>query len=390
VASILVVGTIFINIYDFNPEVGQEADQARESLLMEKSPEPSTTALEEAIDQEKEIDEEPVVSEAQDARGRGADKKLEAPDDREEVLVQDLDVGLKAVEEEGDLVMDESEVGEAEADDAEVDDTEFAAPQMAREEVREMAPEMDEEMAPAPEADAIMAVEAAPTRRQKRAMSRARTVPSSVDRLSGVVVSAEDMNPLPGASLMVKGTDSGYVADMQGRFSVPAGEKDQTTVVASYVGMVTNEHQLDSDQEHRVVLQPDLAMLDEVVVVDYDAQKETYPVRAAQKVQLEQENDYTDYKGAEPEGGIEAYKMYMEKNLRYPAGDTLGKREVVVLRFTVKSDGKLNGILILRSPGEAFSEEAIRLLEEGPNWNPARDENGTTDDVVRMRIVFKK
>ena len=77
-------------------------------------------------------------------------------------------------------------------------------------------------------------------------------------------------------------------------------------------------------------------------------------------------------------------------NIRFPAGDTLSKREVVVLTFNVKSDGSLSGIHTLRSPGEAFTEEAVRLLEEGPLWNPAQGENGATDDEVRMRIVFKK
>jgi TonB family protein len=80
----------------------------------------------------------------------------------------------------------------------------------------------------------------------------------------------------------------------------------------------------------------------------------------------------------------------MEKNIRFPAGDTLSKRGVVVLTFKINPDGSLSGIQTLRSPGEAFSEEAIRLLEEGPPWNPAQDESGTTEDVVRMRIVFKR
>ena len=89
-------------------------------------------------------------------------------------------------------------------------------------------------------------------------------------------------------------------------------------------------------------------------------------------------------------GGLADYKMYMEKNIRFPAGDTLNTRAVVVLKFTVEQDGSLRGIQILRSPGDDFSDEAIRLVEEGPLWNPARDENGSTDDEVRMRIVFKK
>lgn len=351
VASLLVVGTIFINIYDFNPKADRETDQVEESLMMEKSPEPS------------------------EAKETTAAKKLDAPADKEELSVpeQEREMAAAVVAEEPvrEPVMEDLIMDEAEEELAGV-----AAPQMAREEV----PEIAEEMAPAPEADAVLAVEAAPTRRQKRAQSKVRTEVSAMDqekatqsligKVSGVVISAEDMDPLPGATVMVRGLTSGYVSDMEGRFTVPAGEEAQTIVVASYVGMVTEEYQLDPDQENRVLMQPDQSTLNEVVVVANP--------------------DYEVFKGAEPVGGIEAYKIYVEKNIRFPAGDTLSKREIVILKFTVNPDGSLSGILSLRSPGDAFTEEAIRLLEEGPLWNPAQGETGTTDDEVRMRIVFKK
>ena len=360
VASMLVVGTIFINIYDFNPEANKKFDRTEESLLLEKSPDASEAAAVEEEDLDEEIREEESglmeksqteesrVSGVRDAKEPGAAKKLEKTAD------QDLEM-------EKDMAPERAEA-EAEVEAA----------------------------APMPEPDAVLAVEAAPTRRQKRAQSKARTAPSTMDQVSGVVLSAEDMDPLPGASVLVKGTNTGIVSDMEGKFTVPASAEAQTSVVASYVGMVTEEYQLVPDQENRVVMQPDLTTLDEVVVVAYGEHTEKYPVSAVQKVQVNQEDYYSEYTGAEPEGGIEAYKKYMEKNIRFPAGDTLSKREVVVLNFTVQSDGNLSGIQILRSPGQAFTEEAVRLLEEGPAWNPARDENGTTDDVVRMRIVFKK
>ena len=82
--------------------------------------------------------------------------------------------------------------------------------------------------------------------------------------------------------------------------------------------------------------------------------------------------------------------MYIEEQIRFPAGDSLSKREVVVLKFNVARDGSISKIQPLRSPGMEFTEEAIRLLEEGPVWNPARNESGDTEDVVRMRIVFKR
>ena len=115
-------------------------------------------------------------------------------------------------------------------------------------------------------------------------------------------------------------------------------------------------------------MQPDRTTLNEVVIVEEEF----------------------NYSGAKPEGGLEAFKMYIEEQIRFPAGDTTSKREVVVLKFTVLKDGTISNFQTLRSPGDAYTEEALRLLQEGPVWNPARDESGITEDVVRMRIVFKR
>ncbi len=379
VASILVVGTIFVNIYDFNPDAKEESAYQEESLLTEKE------------EPEKDV---PAPSRSQV--------------DTEKKEVSSENAG--AVPEQDELRIQEEEQAPEKVQAAEV---------MAPEEVQvhddAQALDYDGDMAAAPEPmeaeaaepDAFIVVEAESSGRQKRsdkrkaqraapqvsqykAVEMEEAMPQLMGRVSGVVVSAEDMDPLPGASLRVKGTDSGFVTDMEGKFSMPAGAEAQTTVVASYVGMVTDEYKLDSYQENRLVMQTDQSTLNEVVVVAYGIQKDAYPVGAVQKVQVAEKTDLSAYTGAEPAGGIPAYKMYMEKNIRFPAGDTLSKREVVVLIFTVNQNGSLSGIQILRSPGDKFAEEAIRLLEEGPHWNPARDENGTTDDEVRMRIVFKK
>jgi len=394
VASILVVGTIFINIYDFNPAADKEAPetevslqneeplQAEEPLQREVAPTKKSESAPVPESKEVETDKGPEAAEGEvAAKGDVADQQ-----EREMAL---LDVAEEPVSVDHDIQIVEDDAVEAEA-------AGVAAPQMARDQI----PEMAEEMVAAPEGDGVMAVEAAPTRRQKRAVSQAKTVSPVAEqlqaaellsgRVSGVVISSEDSYPLPGASVFLKDSDSGVVTDLRGRFTIPAGEGPQTTVVASYVGMLTEKYQLEPGQENRVVMHPDPSTVNEVVVLAYGAQNEKYPVSAVQKIQVNQEESDSESNGAEPVGGIQAYKMYMEKNIRFPAGDTLSKRAVVVLTFKVDSDGSLSGIQTLRSPGEAFSEEAIRLLEEGPPWNPARDESGTTDDVVRMRIVFKR
>ena len=191
-----------------------------------------------------------------------------------------------------------------------------------------------------------------------------------------------------GASILVKGSDSGMVTDLEGRFSLVTDQQEQTTVIASYIGMETGEYQLAGGQENLVVMQPDVTSLDEVVVVGYAAEKESYATGAVQALSLDKEA--IKYSGAEPEGGLEAFKVYMEQHIRFPAGDTISDREIVVLKFRVRKDGTISEIQTLRSPGEAFTEEAIRLLHEGPAWKPARSESGVMDDDVRIRIIFKR
>ena len=187
---------------------------------------------------------------------------------------------------------------------------------------------------------------------------------------------------------MVKGSDSGQVADMEGRFSLVTDQQAQTTVIASYVGMETEEYELAGGEENQVVMQPDMATLNEVVVIGYEAEKSKYATGAAQTVKFDKEE--SDYSGARPEGGLEAFKMYIEEQIRFPSGETTSKREVVVLKFNVEPDGSISRIEALRSPGTLYTDEAIRLLQEGPVWIPAKNESGATDDVVRMRIVFKQ
>jgi outer membrane biosynthesis protein TonB len=97
----------------------------------------------------------------------------------------------------------------------------------------------------------------------------------------------------------------------------------------------------------------------------------------------------TGYTPAQPNKGQENFDKYIEENIRKPAVATSGQMEVVALSFIVKSIGKLDSIKIISSPGKTFSDEAIRLIKEGPEWKPAEQNNIKIDDEVRIRIIFK-
>ncbi len=87
-------------------------------------------------------------------------------------------------------------------------------------------------------------------------------------QISGVVTSGEDGSPIPGASVVVKGTTTGTTTNFEGKYSlsVPA---DATTLVFSFIGMKTQEMPIDGRTNIDVVMQPDLLKVDEVLVVAY-------------------------------------------------------------------------------------------------------------------------
>jgi TonB family protein len=90
-----------------------------------------------------------------------------------------------------------------------------------------------------------------------------------------------------------------------------------------------------------------------------------------------------------PANGRSAFDKYIRDNIRRPDTTTSGQRVVVVLNLIVNPDGKIDSIKVVRSPGKIFSDEAIRLIIEGPAWKPAEENGSAIRDEVRIRIVFK-
>jgi TonB-linked SusC/RagA family outer membrane protein len=85
-------------------------------------------------------------------------------------------------------------------------------------------------------------------------------------RVTGKVISAEDNEPVIGASVLIKGTTTGSVTDQEGIFTLNAPASARTLVV-SYVGMITQEVAVSPNVT--IVLQSNAQELGEVIVVAY-------------------------------------------------------------------------------------------------------------------------
>ena len=88
--------------------------------------------------------------------------------------------------------------------------------------------------------------------------------------VTGTVVDAAAGLPLPGVTVRVKGTNIGVVTDFEGNYTIEAPE--DATLVYTYVGFKPREIEVDGQEVIDVVLEEDVAALDEVVVTGYGTQ----------------------------------------------------------------------------------------------------------------------
>jgi len=380
VASLLILGTLFLQIYDFSG--------SREEDLVEEMPhlvEPSQKAAPETLRDEAEV-ETPEKAEV----------AVPVP---QESSTQESSLQERQAQTSTDMVVEEAEaqpvavpLETAQPENAQPEAARAAAPPLQAAVAMEEAPlEAAQEAADDAAKDAPEdAPEDAPVERAKRkGRHSVQAVPVSTaeigdpsigleevsTRVSGKVISAEDMEPLPGVSLSVRGANTGgTVSDLEGNFTLEVGKEEEMTLVASFIGMESEEKEVRGGQEVEIVLEPSQMSLDEVVVVHTSST-------------AMQEQDSQDA-SAQPAEGYKAFRKYMEEHIRRPEaqGD---QKEIVVLRFQVEPDGSLTHMEVLRSPGEDFSREAMRLLNEGPDWKAATGKMGPYPSTVRMRITFK-
>ena len=84
-------------------------------------------------------------------------------------------------------------------------------------------------------------------------------------------VTADTGEPLPGVSILIKGTSTGTTTDIDGVYNINVNQGD--VLQYSYIGYVTQEILVNNQNNIDVVLSADLEQLEEIVVVGYGTAK---------------------------------------------------------------------------------------------------------------------
>jgi len=106
-------------------------------------------------------------------------------------------------------------------------------------------------------------------------------------QLSGTVID-EEGSPLPGVTVLVKGTTTGTTTDFDGNYSIKV--PDGAVLVFTYIGYMSREILVGEQTVLNIRLLPDVSELDEVVVIGYGAIKQKNVTGAIGKVDAEDLN----------------------------------------------------------------------------------------------------
>lgn len=90
--------------------------------------------------------------------------------------------------------------------------------------------------------------------------------------VTGKVLSGDNNEPLPGVNIIVKGTTTGAISDLDGNYSVQVPD-DNAALIFSSVGYETLEMAVGNQSVINITLVPDITSLSEIIVVGYGTQE---------------------------------------------------------------------------------------------------------------------
>jgi TonB family protein len=88
-------------------------------------------------------------------------------------------------------------------------------------------------------------------------------------------------------------------------------------------------------------------------------------------------------------GGVEAYRTYLQQNVRYPdAAKAQGLSGDVFVSFVVDEAGRILDAEVAKGVGAGLDEEALRLVRLMPWWTPGRRAGQPVRVPATLRIRF--
>jgi hypothetical protein len=180
-------------------------------------------------------------------------------------------------------------------------------------------------------------------------------------KIAGVITDAEG-RAIPGARIIVKGSNTKVLSNSKGEFFLPV-DADKDSVTVQMMGYDTKKLLVNGTGKLDIKLDEATNALAGVEV--------THKMRPP------------DIHDAQPQLGWKAYKAYLYEKAVMPNGET-GK---VKLKFLVDTEGHISNIRVIRGRSDTMNQKAIALVVNGPEWYGDSD---SKLKEVKLKIKFHK
>lgn len=87
-------------------------------------------------------------------------------------------------------------------------------------------------------------------------------------------------------------------------------------------------------------------------------------------------------------GGSAAWLKFLQRILQAPEDVEPGKRIEVQIRFWVDIDGSVSRAEIIKSGGDAFDKEVLRVMKKMPKWEPALQAGRPIAVAFQQPVIF--
>ena len=179
--------------------------------------------------------------------------------------------------------------------------------------------------------------------------------------------------------------DVGIMAEMEEMIPItfdtppPPPEMPKIPVLSDQIDIVDDDIEIEEIvinlEDHKDL---GVEIIDYIPVEEEDVIEETLPF-----VMVEQKPKFNG-------GDANEFSKWVNSRLQYPQiCIENGRQGRVTLSFTIKADGSLSDVKVLRGVDPALDQEAVRVVKSSPNWTPGKQRDRAVAVSYTFPVIFQ-
>ena len=180
--------------------------------------------------------------------------------------------------------------------------------------------------------------------------------------------------------------DNGAMAEIEDMIAItydtppPPPEMPKIPVLSDQIDIVDDDIEIENDMFINLEDDKNLGVeiIDYVPVDEEEVEEETLPF-----VTVEQKPKFNG-------GDANEFSKWVNSRLVYPEiAKENGLSGRVTLSFTIKADGTLSDVKVLRGVDPSLDQEAVRVVKSSPKWTPGKQRDRTVAVSFTFPVIFQ-